>query len=307
MRLSLWLYLVLWTGWVSAVDDSTLSVAGSTITIAMPDSATQAQRQKIERWIHHAAESAVALYGRLPVEAFSVHISFAHRSWEPVPWGQVTRSRIPRVTFHIDPRFPLSRFKADWTAVHEFSHLFLPYPGGRGIWFSEGLASYYQNVLMARAGTHSPERAWKKLYAGFRRGRADSSMAHLSLRRVSPLMWRTGSYMRVYWSGAAYFLSVDVALRTRPDNPSSLDQALERFRSCCMEKRRHWSTRALIRELDRQVGGDVFWSHYQVAISSKTVPDIAVASAQLGIEEKGTRLRFNESGARLRRGIMTPQ
>ena len=38
--------------------------------------------------------------------------------------------------------------RTDWTASHEFAHLLLPYVSDK--WVSEGVASYYQNVLQAR-------------------------------------------------------------------------------------------------------------------------------------------------------------
>ena len=48
----------------------------------------------------------------------------------------------------------------------------LPYITSRHRWMSEGFASYYQNILMARAESiHRRERAWKKLWDGFERGR----------------------------------------------------------------------------------------------------------------------------------------
>ena len=37
-------------------------------------------------------------------------------------------------------------------------------------WLSEGTASYYQNVLRARAGILPAEDAWQRMHSGFRRG-----------------------------------------------------------------------------------------------------------------------------------------
>lgn len=277
---------------------ATLVVADTEISLNLPARVTASQRDKITRWIRYTANAAVGLYGHLPLDRFSVNIRFADGSREPVPWGQVTRSRPPQVTFHINPDAPLQALIDDWTSVHEFSHLFLPYPGGRGIWFSEGLASYYQNVLMARAGTYTANQAWEKMYSGFRRGRQDTRMQHLTLKKLSPRMWDTGSYMRVYWSGAAYFMNVDVALRSRENNPSSLDKALAGFYNCCLNLRRRWTTEGIIRQLDRQVGGDIFWREYRKIIDSKRFPDVQAASALLGIRERNNRLVFADSPLR---------
>ena len=65
----------------------------------------------------------------------------------------------------MDPDRPLDDLRTDWTATHEFSHLLLPYVSRRDRWLSEGLASYYQNVLRARDGRLSETDAWRKLDA----------------------------------------------------------------------------------------------------------------------------------------------
>ena len=179
--LPLWFLGLVLLGSTNVGYGQVLTVADTEISLNVPTNANTAQRNKITQWIRYTAEAATALYGRLPLDQFTVNIQFSPNAREPVPWGKVTRSRPPQVTFHINPDFPLQAFIDDWTSVHEFSHLFLPYPGGAGIWFSEGLASYYQNVLMARAGTLTPEQAWQKIYAGFRRGRYDKRMKHLTL------------------------------------------------------------------------------------------------------------------------------
>ena len=61
-----------------------------------------------------------------------------------------------------------------WTGYHELAHLLIPYQGWGGAWFSEGLASYYQNILQARVGILTEQQMWQKLYEGFQRGRGDA-------------------------------------------------------------------------------------------------------------------------------------
>ena len=70
----------------------------------------------------------------------------------------------------VDTSHDLDAFLDSWTASHELSHLLLPYISRREAWLGEGFASYYQNVLRARAGMLSQREAWQKLHAGFERG-----------------------------------------------------------------------------------------------------------------------------------------
>ena len=91
----------------------------------------------------------------VPREQLRVVIQRADDAREPVPWAHVIRSHPQGVKFYVNPDFSLGRFMRDWTAAHELSHLYLPYPGQPDIWLSEGLATYYQNIIQARSGLPS--------------------------------------------------------------------------------------------------------------------------------------------------------
>ncbi len=73
--------------------------------------------------------------------------------------------------------------------VHELSHLLHPVIDGYDRWLSEGIASYYQNVLRARAGLRSAQWSWDALHAGFERG-IRSTQRGRSLAEVSESMMR---------------------------------------------------------------------------------------------------------------------
>ena len=55
----------------------------------------------------------------------------------------------------VNPESSMQEITNDWTAFHELSHLLIPYRGHGDLWFSEGLATYYQNIIQARAGVLS--------------------------------------------------------------------------------------------------------------------------------------------------------
>ena len=76
-----------------------------------------------------------------------------------VPFGHVIRDGGEAVRFFVNDDKPLDKYLGDWTATHEFAHLLLPYIESKQKWISEGFASYYQNVLLARRGVYSEEEA----------------------------------------------------------------------------------------------------------------------------------------------------
>ena len=60
-----------------------------------------------------------------------------------------------------------------------------PYDAGDSRWFSEGLASYYQNITQARIGMFNEQTMWQKLYDGFERGNKQQNYRHQTLDYVS--------------------------------------------------------------------------------------------------------------------------
>jgi predicted metalloprotease with PDZ domain len=177
--------------------------------------------------------------------------------------------------------------------VHELSHLLHPVIDGPDRWLSEGLASYYQNVLRARAGLRSAQWSWDALHAGFERGIRGTARGR-SLAEVSETMMRDHSFMRVYWSGAAIALLADVELRRRSGGAQSLDTALAALGDCCLPADRSWSARELMQQLDRLTDTTVFIQLYRKYIDSDDFPDLGAVYAELGLQPiSATRLRLD--------------
>jgi hypothetical protein len=247
----------------------------------------------MRKWVNGGVDALLTAHGHLPVPDAQLMVIPIGRGGEPVPWGEVKRGGGDAVHLYIDQRRPLEEFVADWVLVHELSHLLHPHIVARDRWLSEGIASYYQNVLRARAGLISTQSAWDKLHAGFERGMRATPPGR-SLAEVSETMMRDRSFMRVYWSGAAIALLADVALRRRSGGSQSLDTALARFRDCCLPSDHSWSARELMRHLDRLIGETVFTELYREHVFSDSFPDLSALYEALGLQPTGaTELRLN--------------
>jgi predicted metalloprotease with PDZ domain len=160
-------------------------------------------------------------------------------------------------------------------------------------------------VLRARSGRLTEAEAWDELDAGFERGRRDKS--DLTLSDLSMRMGRLGHYMRGYWSGTALVMMADVELRTRRDDPSSLDAALNAYLACCRAHEEEAEPDAFLAELDRQVGGEVFSTLYRRLASQSEFPDLADTYRKLGLRHATPKVSIDdtdEDTRRLRTGIM---
>ncbi|HWH49108.1 MAG TPA: hypothetical protein VN664_15005 [Burkholderiales bacterium] len=281
-----------------------LRVGGALLRLSVLDGSPAADVGKMQAWIADAAQSVADLYGRFPLSRAQILVVPGARSPEPTPWAYVVRGGNPAVHFFVNQRRPIQEFYDDWTAVHELSHLFLPYIGSEDAWISEGVATYYQNVLRARGGRMTAAEAWERLHAGFLRG-MDSAQG-MTLAQATETMYRGGTHMRVYWEGAAMILIADVRLRQLTAGKQSMDTALAALNECCSSTERAWSGRELFDKLDEITGTTVFRELYDQHVASKDFPDLTQAYRSLGISATGSGIELSPEGRekQLRDAIM---
>jgi hypothetical protein len=260
-----------------------------------------ARRAMLQDWAEEAARALLTSARRFPLPRATVKIMPSdERDGSPVPWGQTQRRDGVSVLLYVRRDATLAELRADWTAVHEFSHLLHPWLGRDGRWMAEGLASYYQNVLRARAGLMPADEAWRRLDAGFGRGRraTDPGTPLFSARG-------RGATMRIYWAGAAYWLQADLALRARG---SSLDAVLAAYARCCLSPATESSPLAFARTLDQIDGQGLFERLYREAAAATAFPDLSAAYTTLGLSKTadGLRLSRDDAPAQLRAAITRP-
>ncbi len=266
-----------------------------------------AERTRMHAWVSHLADLLDGMVGGLPLPQVQALVVPTARGGGPVPWGQVYRGGLGGVHFFVNLEETQASFIEDWTGAHEVSHLLHPYLGARGSWMGEGLASYLQNVLRARGGVLPPAEAWERLVAGFERGRKHPARDQ-PLSEVATGMHDSRAYMRVYWSGAAFWLAADVELRQRTQGRQNLDRALAAFADCCLPALRPWTPTEFARELDRLTGETVFAPAAARAESAMNFPDLDPLYRELGIELDARRQvkGFDDAApdAGIRRAIM---
>lgn len=279
-----------------------IPVAGTELRLAVIGHLKTRQFETINAWIKENADAVASVYGRFPRQDPQILVIATGQQKEAVPWAHVLRGGGVAAEFFVDETRSLDSFREDWTAAHELSHMLLPFVTRNDRWLSEGLASYYQNVLRARDGRLSEEQAWLKLHSGFERGRAGTGSS--SEAKASSSGW--GSIMHIYWSGAAIMLMADSELRMLSDGRQSLDSALARLQECCFGREQTWRARELFSELDRITGTAVFADLYREHVSDDEFPDLDHTFEQLGLVLKSDSIRFDPDApwARIRYYIM---
>ena len=262
-------------------------------------------RENLLQWVDYIAAALRQVYGHWPAQSWQISIEpTAASASDPIPWAQVHREDLDRVEFFTTVQASPEELQRAWTSYHELAHLLIPYRGWGDAWFSEGLASYYQNILQARVGLLSEQQMWQKLYDGFERGRRDTRFEGQALHSVSDDLRKNGGFMRVYWSGAWYFLAADTRLRQQSGGKLSLDKALEKLSLCCAGQR--LSVPEIVTQLDSMNRVLLFHRLYEEVAASTTVPPFDAIFASMGIDIIDGKVHLQEAGpgAALRRQIV---
>lgn len=262
-----------------------IEVPGATLRVSLLQTEKSMNNDAIMDFVQATATDVSLAYGYFPNPSPQVVVIpvSSSRSSSPVPFGRVIRDGGETVELFVNPSQPQSEFLTDWTATHEFSHMMVPYLHREFRWISEGMAQYYQNVLLTRAGAYDAGEAWQKIYAGLERGRQ-------SRPELSPNGAASGSVrsarMKVYWSGAALALMADVNLREHSGGEESLDTVLQKFQECCLPSRDVWTGPEFFQKLDTLASRPVFMPLYRRYADTAGFPDTSEYFERLGVRIK---------------------
>lgn len=290
--------------WFGRLQESSLQVEAVSLPVVVLGSALQSER--MTSWLTEAAGLVTSVGGRFPNPHALVVVEPGQTSLfgdSVVPFGHVIRSGEEVVRFFVKPSASLAQLRDDWTAVHEFSHLLLPYVQDDQKWISEGFASYYQNVLLARGGIYSEAEAWGRLARSF--ASADATRDPPSPNGTSDRsFWDVR--MLIYWSGAALALMTDVELRQQTDGRQSLDTVLGQLADCCLPANRAWAGRALFMKFDELSGTRVFTRNYDLYADTAGMPPYRDTLSALGVRMRDGKVVLDDAAplAGIRKKLM---
>lgn len=250
-----------------------------------PDSST------IAKWMKRAVELASLGPGGFPASRMHVILLPAATEGEPVAFGSVTRGGAGSVLLFVSPRATLVELERDWVLPHELSHLFLPYVSRQHAWFSEGAATYYQEVLRARGGVIAESEALLNIARSTRSAALDGTGR--ALREESLAMHETYAFRAVYWAGAAFFLMADVAVRRGTQGQASLDSVLSSLRADGPADLGE-SLDELLMRMDRHVGEPIFKPLAEVCLA-RPFPDLEPVLRELGVVGDGDDVSISAS------------
>ncbi|MDX2019032.1 MAG: hypothetical protein SF187_02230 [Deltaproteobacteria bacterium] len=259
-----------------------LSVAGSTLHVVFTSRDRRAD-EWVLRWLKRSAEAVASYFGGFPVKEVLVFVRpHAHH-------GQQFGGDGAAIVVGSPPGRDPGQGEDAWIAVHEMVHLGFPEVEPHQRWASEGLATYLEPVIRARAGWIPAEDVWHE----FRRrmpeglpGPADEGLD------------RTTAWGRIYWGGAIFWLLADVELRARSHGLVSLQAVLQGLLRAGGDTTAAWSMDEVSRILDEAAGMSVVGPLYREHGARPVSTNLADSWRRLGVAADGARDGAPESWIR---------
>lgn len=280
--------------------------AGAEIELVTIDAPVACPPAGLRAWVEDAVDTVALLFeGRFPRERLQlVVIPVEGGGDSAVYFGMAMRGGGAGVQIFLDDQAEAEALPGGWTTVHELLHHGMPYI--EEPWMAEGWVTYYTELLRTRAGHRSEREGWQAVLEGVGRGRRLGT--ELTLAESSEAMHETRAYQRVYWSGAAIALLLDVELRLESGGTRGLDDAMRELRRCCGDADHRWPARALLEHLDGWYGRPLFTQTADAVLAGHELPAVEAALARLGVGVGPDELHLDDEhpAAAIRRAIMAP-
>jgi hypothetical protein len=232
-----------------------IQATGGVVDVAILDGPRRADDALLARWVRDAAASLDAVFGKFPVARAQLFIVPSAGSHD-VDFGRTLPSGGASIALLVGSEADEAELDDDWILTHELFHLGVPSFWNEGRWLDEGLATYYEPVVRARAGVLTERDLWRELARGMPRG--------LPGPRGTSLVDVKGG-ARAYWGGAMFVLRADVEIRRRSGGERSLDDGLRAVLSRGGDATRIWTVEHFLKAIDEAVNLPVMGELYACA------------------------------------------
>lgn len=275
---------------------------------AMPDAS-------LRSWIEEAATVTVPLFGRFPVDRATLFVVPA-KGEDEVVFGKVLSLAGASVVLVVGDKMQEEARHKDWVLVHELFHLGFPTFRGEGRWLGEGLATYYEPILRARAGWTTDLEVFRQFARNMPRGQpsnvATKNGAAIGSKDAKPNvvtglglgLAQRDDLDAIYWGGALFCLAADVRIRETTHGKKSLDDVLRALVERGADATRVWTVRDVVRLADATTGTKVFSEmHDRYAARGEQI-DLGALLQSLGVSRDGHDPDDSKPLAWIRRGIV---
>ncbi len=271
----------------------TIAVGGAALELVI-EGEPQLPFASFETWTKRSAQMIADYFaGTLPVP--SLEITIVASGGGTVGFGSHQDGRWIRV--RCGRRTSDRSLGNDWTMVHEMLHACFPDLHSRHRWMQEGLSTYLEPIVRARAGNITHERVWERWTASMPYGRPALGDRGLD---------RTHTWGRTYWGGAVFWLVADLRLRQETEGRKSLRDVMLHLASIGANGRVNWSTAKVLDAAEAATGSTAITRVYRELALAPGDVELDALFAELGVvRDADGKVTFDERAplAELRRAI----
>jgi hypothetical protein len=274
-----------------------VQVGASTLTVAIAPSRFAADEAAIADWVRATGSNVAATYGRFPLpQALIVVVPQDGSVFATTVGGGGGGS----ILLPITRDSTTADLKDEWALTHEMLHLAFPSVGVSHRWIDEGLATYYEPLIRARAGILSADDVWRDVLTDGK----DALPAP-----GAPGLEHATARDRVYWGGGVFWLSVDVAIREKTHNARSIEDAMRTLLDDGASVSAVWNIDRIVDTCDRALGARIVREHYtRLGLGSGRV-DLDGLAKRLGVALVNDKIVYDDAAplAAIRRALTSPR
>lgn len=254
-------------------------------------------------WAERGGNAIAKTFGHFPIDGAMVGVLPGRRGGR-VGFGRALAGPLGgSVLVDLGADVSDESLESDWVLVHEMIHLAFPSLDRRHRWMEEGLATYLEPFVRARAGMVEATEVWGDFLRMLPNGLPDAGDKGLD---------QTPTWGRVYWGGALFCMVVDVEIRKRSHGRHSLDDALRAILDAGGNNGQLWTIERTFATGDAALGPNesdhVLTSTYNAWKDAPVPVDLDALFKSLGVlppAADGEPVRFDDSAplAEIRRAM----
>ncbi len=255
------------------------------VTVVILDAPLDASDELITRWVRDSATAVARFWGGFPVKHALVTVLPAEGR-ASVVFGKVLPDPSPAVVVRVGEHAKCEALYGDWVLVHELFHMGSPSYVGEGKWFDEGLATYYEPLIRARAGWLDENKVWREFANYMPEGLP--AIADNGLEGAK-------SYRGIYWGGAIMVLLADLRVRQQTGGRLGLEDGMRAVLAAGGNATEVWDLDRTLHVADHAVGMRVL--EQLAAAHAHHADPVALdkVMAQLGVIHHGHAVDLDNS------------
>ena len=260
------------------------SLAGDPeLTLAIPSGTWRIAREQMIAWVSAVAESNRRFWGRSPAGSGLVILVPSGRGG--VPFGRVLSLGGAVVTVLVGREASSQDLYDDWVLTHELLHLGSPLMRDTGAWLNEGIATFYEPVLRARAGWKSEDDVWHEWMSQMPRGMP--AMTGIGLENAG----RGG----IYWGGALFVLMAEIESLRASGGRTRFSDCLRIVLAEGGDVTVKWPTMKLLDRCDALLGQPVIAALARQHIERGSALDLDRLWRRLGVSLADGKIRYDDA------------